>query len=526
MSQAVAPSKISGGSWPPNRWFGPVVGFACGLAIIMVAFWPSWLLLAEAWENSETYSHGYIVAPIAIWLVWRQRHALASLPVQPNLLGLLILIGAIGLWSIGELSEVNVALFPAIVTMLPGLVLLYFGWRVTRALIFPLAFLYFMVPFGDFLVPPLMSATADATIAALRLTGIPVYREALHFTLPTGQWSIIEACSGLRYVIAAMVLSALFAHLNFRRLWKGALFVAIGLLVSVVANWARAYLIVMIGHLTHMRYGTGADHVVYGWIFFGLVMLGIFWMGMKYADVDVRRGPSKDVRADAAVPGNLPGSQNSGGAPLWRLVVGIVVLLVVVGISLLGLHAARDIEARTNANTLLTDGLKPIQVGQIDIEPVFEGASAIVQGSLQQRETPVQAYIAYFARQHYTGEMIRYGNAVLELDSKQWGTFARRNVLVEGDGGEFEVQERLARRGADERLIWSWYTVAGRSTASERSAKLLTLRAMLSGLGDHSTVNVLMVPADGDRVAAVEALRRETYRVDALVRQLTADGTE
>ena len=522
MSQTVANSRISGDSRPPNRWLGPVVAFACGLAIIMVAFWPSWQLLAEAWGNSETYSHGYIVAPIAIWLVWRQRHVLASLPVVPNLLGLLILIGAIGLFSIGELSEVNVALFPAIVTMLPGLVLLCFGWRVTKALIFPLAFLYFMVPFGDFLVPPLMSFTADAAIAALRLSGVPVYREALHFTLPTGRWSVVEACSGLRYVIAAMVLSALFAHLNFRRLWKGAVFVVVGLMVSVIANWARVYLIVMIGHLSNMRYGTGADHVVYGWIFFGLVMLGIFWMGMKYADVEVMRDSSNRVGAISAGRVNLPGRQNAGGAPAWRLVVGIVVLLVAVGVALLGINGARDIEARTNARTLLTDGLKPIQVGQIDIEPVFEGASAIVQGSLQQRELPVEAYIAYFARQHYKGEMIRYGNGVLALNSKQWGTFARRNVMVEGAGGGVEVQERLARRGADERLIWSWYTVAGRSTASERIAKILTLRAMLTGAGDHSTVNVLMAPLGQGRAAAVEALRREVVRTDALTRRLTA----
>ena len=366
-----------------------------------------------------------------------------------------------------------------------------------------------MVPFGDFLVPPLMSLTADATIAALRLSGIPVYREALHFTLPTGQWSIVEACSGLRYVIAAMVLSALFAHLNFRRLWKGALFVALGLLVSIIANWARAYLIVMVGHLSDMRYGTGSDHVVYGWIFFGLVMLGIFWMGMKYADVEVVRGPSQYVGTD------------SGDAPGWQLVVGLAVVMFAVGVALLGIDSAREIEPRQNAGTLLADGLSPIEPGQIDIQPVFEGASAIVQGSLQQREAPVQVYVAYFARQHYTGEMIRYGNGVLALDSKQWGTFARRNVIIESDGTRVEVQERLAKRGADERLIWSWYTVAGRSTASERIAKFLTLRAMLTGAGDHSSVNVLIAPLGQGRAAAADALRREAVRMDALSRRLT-----
>jgi len=495
----------------------PAIAFAAGLLIVLSAFWPSWRLLSQAWSDSETYSHGFVIAPISLWLAWRQRARLAQIGISPSLLGVPVLLAGVALWVLGELSEVNVARYLGIVTTVPGLVLTCFGPALTRALAFPLAFLYFMIPFGEAMIPWLMDRTADATVVALRLTGIPVYREGLFFTLPTGRWSVVEACSGLRYVIAALVLSTVFAHLNFRRGWKGIAFVLIALAISVVANWMRAYLIVMIGHLTDMRYGVGDDHVVYGWIFFGLVMLAVFWMGMRYADpVPAAGGPA----AGAAVADSFDAARPGRG----RLAAGIACLLSAVLAAQVGVDAARHITVRVDAAGLLAAGLSPYEPGAIDIEPVYEGTSAVLKGRIGGGTAPLQVYVAYFARQHDTGEMIRWGNEVLRLDDKKWGTFAQRMLTVAGEGGSFEVRERLVRSGTDARLVWSWYTVAGRSTASERAAKLLTLRAMLTGKGDHSTVAVLIAPVGENRERAAEALRERAIRLEAAARSLTAAG--
>ena len=500
-----------------NPWTAACVAFAVGLAVVLAVFWPSWRLLVDAWSSSETYSHGFVIAPVSAWLVWRMRGTLAALRPQASLLGAPVLAAAIVLWALGELSEVNVARYVAVVTMVPGLALLCFGLRPSRAMAFPLAFLYFMVPVGEGLVPWLMDGTADATVAALRATGIPVYREGLHFTLPTGRWSVVEACSGLRYVIAALVLSTLFAYLNFDGARKRVLFVAIALLLSVVANWARAYLIVMIGHLTDMRYGTGDDHVVYGWIFFGLVMMGIFWAGLRFADP----APAAPASSQSASERD---ANSAYGAP--RAATGIAALLLASAAALAGVEAARDIQARGDAAAAIAEGLKPFSPGMMDIQPTFEGASAVVQGRLDGRGTPMQAYVAYFARQHDTGEMVRWGNQVIATGDKRWPTYERRSVSVPVEGGSLDVVERLVRSGPDERLLWSWYTIAGRSTASDREAKLLTLRAMLEGRGDHSTVNVLLAPIGGDREAAAKALAAQAARLDAAARKLTSGGRE
>ena len=94
----------------------------------------------------------------------------------------------------------------AFVAMVPAAVVALLGRRVGMALAFPLAFLFFAVPTGEALVPRLMNWTADFTIGALRLSGIPVYREGNFFSLPTGRWAVVEACSGLRYVIASVTI--------------------------------------------------------------------------------------------------------------------------------------------------------------------------------------------------------------------------------------------------------------------------------------------------------------------------------
>ena len=142
-----------------------------------------------------------------------------------------------------------------------------------------------------------MEHTANFTVFALRLTGIPVYREGLFFTLPSGSWSVVEACSGLRYLIASLTLGLLYAYLTYRSFARRAIFIAFSVIVPIVANWLRAYMIVMIGHLSSMKYAVGVDHLIYGWLFFGVVMLILFWVGSFWRE---------DLEPRQAAPGSVP----------------------------------------------------------------------------------------------------------------------------------------------------------------------------------------------------------------------------
>ena len=132
---------------------------------------------------------------------------------------------------------------------------------------------------GDGLNPVLMDFTADTLEALIRMTGIPVYREGTFLSLPSGNWSVVEACSGLRYLIASVTLGLIYAYLTYQSLWRRGLFDLASILVPIAANSLRAYGIVMIGHTSDMTLAVGVDHLIYGWVFFGLVMLLLFWVG-------------------------------------------------------------------------------------------------------------------------------------------------------------------------------------------------------------------------------------------------------
>ena len=160
----------------------------------------------------------------------------------------------------------------------------FLGTRLAGLLAFPLGFLLFAVPVGEGLIYPMMNFTADFTVAMLRATGIPVFRDGTFFSIPTGDWSVVEACSGVRYLIASVTLGALYAYLTYTKLWKRLLFCLFAIAVPVLANGLRAYMIVMIGHLSGMNYAVGVDHLLYGWVFFGMVITVMFFVGSFWRD--------------------------------------------------------------------------------------------------------------------------------------------------------------------------------------------------------------------------------------------------
>src|SRR5258706_4010149 len=230
-------------------------------------YWETATSIVATWANTETYAHGYLILPISLWLVWRERDRLATLPIRPTLWPMLPMALLGFAWLAADAAQVGVVRQYSFVLMQLMIVWAILGTTLARAMAFPLAFLVLAVPFGESFLWPLINFTADFTVGALRLTGLPVFREGNNFTLPSGSWSVVEACSGVRYLIASVTLGVLYAYLTYRRLVHRVLFVGASILVPILANGVRAYMIVMIGHLSGMKLAVGVDHLIYGWVF-------------------------------------------------------------------------------------------------------------------------------------------------------------------------------------------------------------------------------------------------------------------
>jgi len=451
--------------------------------LILLIFRHTFLGMAGIWARSDTYAHGFVVLPITLWLIWRKRSEIALLTPRPSYSAWLLLAGVGFFWLLGDLAAVNSFTQFAAVGMLVLSVPAVLGWPVARALAFALLFLFFAVPLGDFAMPKLMDWTAAMTIFGLRLTGIPVHAEGLRFVIPSGSWSVVEACSGVRYLIASITVGTLFAYLTYHSLKRRIIFVLASIIVPVVANWLRAYMIVMIGHLSSNRLAVGVDHVVYGWLFFGVVMMAMFWVGGRWREDHLPR-PAK----------RRPEVSTSGSASVPLLLIGAVATVVV---SALGPLVRWQLDDRHSAPISRLaplpsiPGWQPAPEGAVNWQPSYSGTNAQTHLAFAKEGRVAGLFLGYYRQQNNQRKLVTSTNGLVRSDDRLWVRTAGGVQRISFDHQELKVRAAQLRSGLHTLTVWQWYWVDGRWTASDSLAKAYMALARLMGKGDDSAVVIL-----------------------------------
>lgn len=426
------------------------------------------------WDRSETFAHGYLIVPLTLYLLWRDRDALAALAPRPFLPALLGVAAAGIVWLLAaQLRISSVAQF-SMIAMVPLGIWAVLGTAVLRRLAFPLGFLFFAVPIGEFLIPVLMEWTADVTVFAVRASGVPVYREGLWFMIPSGRWSVVEACSGLRYLIASVVVGCLFAHLFYRSPRRRWIFIGVSLLVPIVANWIRAYMIVMLGHLSGNRIAAGADHLLYGWVFFGVVMAILFWFGAKWREDDVRVSGVTRPLVPAA----------TAHAP--RRTVQVTLLVTIV---LMAVWPLLDTWWRSTAASAPDRTLEAIAGNAgwtVAPEPLSEWRPDVVGATVELSRTFVKdgirvgLFIALFDDPTSDAKSITSTNQLVLTTNKLWSQVAA-GALAPSEGGGHAVRTAVVQRTRERLAVWQWYWIAGRVTTSDLVARFDEMLGLLQG---------------------------------------------
>lgn len=477
--------------------FGAVL---VGTALVLAIFGPTFKSMVEIWHRSDTFAHGFLVIPVFVYLAWQQREALAAADARPFWPGLLAVALFGFAWLLSELAGALAPAQFAMVALVPAALLTAFGWRWLWILAFPLAFLFFAVPFGEALVPTLVDWTADFTVAALRLSGVPVYREGAHFVLPTGNWSVVEGCSGIRYLIASLVTGCLFAWVMYRSPRRRALFIVAAIVVPLIANWLRAYLIVMIGHLSDNRIATGVDHLIYGWIFFSIVIVALFAVGARW-----REDPAE---ASAQPPGAAPSvapARRFDTAPLLALVVAVVLAAAWP----VAKAALERVPAQPHATLQ-----RSMLAGWTPSEP-FTSWRAVALGPVGQQvdfvssgETRAAMQVVLYRDQHQGSELVTSGNRLVADDNpSHWHVTAERTGSIEINGRVMAYREALVR--ADRLLaVRQWYWLDGDTTTSDVRAKISLAFDRLLIRSDASAWVLVFTPVDQNLNEGRETLDR------------------
>ncbi|MCY7317031.1 MAG: exosortase A [Rubrivivax sp.] len=481
-------------SAPPPRPLQTLLPGLLLLAALLLLFRDTATAMVGIWTRSETFAHAFLVPPITLWLVWRRRVDLALLQPQPAPWVLLPIAAVALLWLLGELAGVNAATQLALVALIVLAVPAVFGLAVARCITFPLMFLFFSVPIGDFMVPQMMEWTADFTVAAVAFSGVPVYREGLQFVIPSGNWSVVEACSGVRYLIASFMVGSLFAYLNYRSTKRRVIFIALSLVAPIVANWLRAYMIVMLGHISGNKLAVGADHLVYGWVFFGIIITVMFVIGARWSE--------PDAPVASAGPAATAGDLAAASARSWPVVVAITALLLATQAVVWQLNrpAVGPAPQLVLPATLPGGWAAAAEGSQLaDWRPAYQQPSATAP-RVYQRAAPggnerVAVWVGYYRNQSSERKLVTSTNVLVEQTDTEWSTTASGSRALPPGSPAAAVRTAALRQPAQPSVqartqldVAYLYWIGGRYTTSDARAKVDLALQRLAGRGDAAAV--------------------------------------
>jgi len=458
-----------------SAWRAHLAALALASASILVLFRRDAADVAATWWNDSTFNHCLLIVPIIAWLVWQRLPQLRQLTPAGWWPGLAVVgAGAFG-WLLGEASGVDFARQLGLLLMLQGSAIACLGKAVARALAFPLFYALFLVPFGEEIVPVMQTVTAGIAALLLALSNVPAHLEGIFITTPTGYFEVAEACAGVKFLIAMAAFGALVANLCYRSWRRRLAFLGVAMAIPVFANGVRAWGTIYIAHLTSIEFAAGFDHVVYGFVFFAIVIALILGIGWRFFD----RGPGDpwfDPRALQPVPphGAQPALVAAAALGLALLPVAWSGAVTAAGVSALPARAALP---------EVPGWQRAPRAGGIPWQPHFAGADRLLLGHYRDpRGRSVDLAIAVFARQSEGRELVGFGQGAVAPNGR-WAWTADAAAPPDGRA------ERIASHGL-ERQVVSFYRVGGIVTGSGVGVKLETLKVRLLG-GPQRAVAVL-----------------------------------
>ncbi len=459
--------------------------------LVVAACWPTVVGLHQQWTDWEmtTLTHGYLIAAVSLFLIWRERQPTPTEvagPRWPSVLGLVV-TGLVWVFAVrAGIVAVQWLLFPAMLWLATFAAL---GAIAARRHLFAFGYLYLAMPLSDVVNPLFQWGTVYVVRGLLRLVGVPAHFVGNFVEIPAGTFEIAGGCSGLHFAIVAVAIGALMGELRGDGLRGRMKLLLLALGLAVVTNWVRVFSLILVGHFTHMQHPLVArSHYTYGWVLFAIAMAVFFLLERRMAlregastTTPARREPGTLVLSRAAMPGVL--------------VAGALVLVTAVR-----LLSARPAEEPATAIPVPA-GWQQISIPQPVWTPVVAAADRHDSAAFESADgTPVQYHRFLFLNQRQGKELGGYDNDL--LGGEQALTVSRARV-----GGASMSLYEVGDASLPTWLIGVAFTVSGTRYHSPLLAQMrysgMAMLRLRSGL---SKVELWRIPCKPDCAAARSAL--------------------
>ena len=270
---------------PLNRemnWPGVLV--VTTFVVLLAALYHEVLLkLGIQWNNDPDYSHGFLVPVLVGYFVWERWDRLKGIPVMPSLSGAALLAVGLLMLVIGSIGAELYLQRSSLILVIAGLVWLTMGRDVLKTLLFPIAFIFFMIPLPAIVVNavafPLQLFAARTAEFCLFNFGIPVLREGNVIVLAGTTLEVAEACSGIRSLQALLALGTVYAYFSQRATWKRWVLVLLSVPIAIAANAFRVSGTGVLANYWGSQAAEGFYHTFSGWLIFVVAFLLLLGCG-------------------------------------------------------------------------------------------------------------------------------------------------------------------------------------------------------------------------------------------------------
>jgi exosortase A len=452
-------------------------GFTIAIAIVVFAL----LLLTclfpfevtsavRIWLVSPTFNHCALILPLSLFMVWQRRRALNPEDISPTVWAIMPLVLLTPVWLVAWLAGILEAQQFAMMTILQAVLLALFGPKFYRKLAGPLLYLYFLIPSGAFLIPPLQAFTANFAVMGLHVLRIPVFSTGAVIDTPTGTFAVAEACAGLRFLIASLAFGVFFAIVTYRSLLRRALFVMLSVVLPIVANGFRVLGLIAAAQWVGSPSVVVADHVIYGWMFFSIILVALVALGHLFSD----RHKLEEEQ------GWIPESSHGFNARMTRigLTAGLCALVILPGPLVAAFLSAPELLPLPKSPPRVSPPWR-LSNTQSEWKPVLVRPTRAFSDAFVLGGTKLDRYVAVYAGNSRTSNLVR--SASREADEKVW-TFDSASS-GELNIGRRRIPVRISTwlRGSERRKVWSFYVVGGEPVASSVRARMDQLLADLTG---------------------------------------------
>jgi exosortase A len=473
------------------------LSFSLILLIWGASFYDGIETAIEIWTVSEIFTHCLFVIPGACYLVFQKRSILSQQPFKPNYWLIMPLLGTLFLYTFGVVGDIRLFMHIATFISLPLIIWMIIGDQAASKIAFPLYFILFSIPIGEQLIPYLQELTTDIAVPLLELSGVPIYRNGLYLDIPEGRFLVAEACSGISFLIASVVFGNLYAYLSFNTLTKQLVFVFTSVAIPILANALRVYGIVLTAHLTDMEYAAGADHIIYGGVFYAIVLFLLIIIGERFRDKELV------VKKEKTEPDNQNIQVSVDKSRHYSLLFFIITLFAgqIVWQNIISGTENIYKEDRVYVNLNLMKLTFNHDKNQ-NWKPSFKGASETKQGKIfVDNNQTVEFFISVYDKLHTQDNSGKKSELISSLNllynSDRWTLSVNKTQFFNSLNSTVNIAHIVSPTG-QQRTIFYWYKLDDKLYASKIKMKLYQTFYALLGESQINAVVAFSVKGNFD----------------------------